>query len=257
VGTGGRSLTALDPNAKSATQVRENTTYGVLKLTLHGPGPAHPSGWYQWAFVGDGQSGSFTDSGSGDCVEPPKSPGGPGPGTGTGDGTAATSPSRSGTGPAPATRTERRIAARVTRVVDGDTIRARAIGGKRRRYTVRLLGIDAPQRKPAECGSSAARRKLIRLAFVRRKGRRVTLIIDPALPTRDRRGRLLAYVKRRDGVNLARSQLRAGWARVWSSPRRFRLLRRFRALERRAWRAKRGAWGRCDGDFHRRSPARG
>ncbi len=54
------------------TDVRDNTTYGVLKLTLHGPAAGHPRGWYEWQFVDDGQSGltPFTDSGSGDCVVP-------------------------------------------------------------------------------------------------------------------------------------------------------------------------------------------
>ncbi len=35
--------------------VRDNTSHGVLKLTLHGAVPGHPRGWYEWAFVGDGQ----------------------------------------------------------------------------------------------------------------------------------------------------------------------------------------------------------
>ena len=55
--------------------MRDNTSHGVLKLTLHGPSPGHPRGWYEWAFVGDGQSAStFTDSGAGDCVGPPVQP---------------------------------------------------------------------------------------------------------------------------------------------------------------------------------------
>jgi len=75
VGTGGHSLFEfLDPKLPT-TEVRDNTSYGVLKLSLHGPGPGHPKGWYEWQFVGDGQSGStFADSGSADCVEPPDPP---------------------------------------------------------------------------------------------------------------------------------------------------------------------------------------
>jgi len=73
VGTGGKNVLPLQATPLPATDVRNNTTHGVLKLTLHGPAPAHPRGWYEWEFVDDGQSAStFTDSGSGDCVGPPR-----------------------------------------------------------------------------------------------------------------------------------------------------------------------------------------
>ncbi len=72
VGTGGKDALFMQPQPLPATDVRNNTAHGVLELTLHGPAPAHPRGWYEWQFVHDGQSGStFTDSGSGDCVVPP------------------------------------------------------------------------------------------------------------------------------------------------------------------------------------------
>ncbi len=76
VGTGGKSLLAMQASPLPATDLRANTTHGVLKLTLHGPAAGHPYGWYEWAFVHDGQSGPapLTDSGSGDCVEPPPPP---------------------------------------------------------------------------------------------------------------------------------------------------------------------------------------
>ncbi len=72
VGTGGEILHSLPAvPRKPASQVLNNTRFGVLKLTLHGPATGHPRGWYEWEFVGDAVSGSsFTDSGSGDCVEP-------------------------------------------------------------------------------------------------------------------------------------------------------------------------------------------
>ena len=76
VGTGGQILHSLpqpEVPPKPASQVLNNTRFGVLKLTLHGPAAGHPRGWYEWEFVGDAVSGSsFTDSGSGDCVGPPR-----------------------------------------------------------------------------------------------------------------------------------------------------------------------------------------
>ncbi len=59
VGTGGRELRALKKPKQPNTQVRDNTSYGVLKLTLH-------SNRYEWEFIpvaGD----TFRDSGSNKC----------------------------------------------------------------------------------------------------------------------------------------------------------------------------------------------
>jgi calcineurin-like phosphoesterase family protein len=58
VGTGGASHYGFK-GARPNSEVRDNKTYGVLKLTLHESG-------YHWAFVP--QAGkSFTDSGTGSC----------------------------------------------------------------------------------------------------------------------------------------------------------------------------------------------
>jgi hypothetical protein len=61
VGTGGFSHFSFNSTAANSL-VRDNTTFGVLKLTLH-------SNWYQWQFLPDSQSGNgtFTDSGSAAC----------------------------------------------------------------------------------------------------------------------------------------------------------------------------------------------
>jgi hypothetical protein len=63
VGTGGRNLTPFVSNPQytnpANSEVRNNTTFGVLKVTLH-------PGSYDWVFVPiAGQS--FTDTGSGNC----------------------------------------------------------------------------------------------------------------------------------------------------------------------------------------------
>ena len=58
VGTGGASLTPMF-FAKSTTEIRDNTTHGVLKLNLHAKS-------YDWEFLPvEGQS--FTDKGQGNC----------------------------------------------------------------------------------------------------------------------------------------------------------------------------------------------
>jgi len=58
VGTGGASLRSFS-TIRANSEVRNSTTYGVIKLTLS-------SNTYAWQFVPAG-SGTFTDSGSGTC----------------------------------------------------------------------------------------------------------------------------------------------------------------------------------------------
>ena len=248
VGTGGRSLLAPG-SVKPNSELRTNAAYGVLKLTLHGPSTSHQHGWYEWDFVREsGSASTFFDSGSGGCVGPPSSSGGASSASPSlrADGAATASPP-SGPGARGSLRRQR-IAARIYRVLDGEILRARSTTGSRKRYTVRLLGIDAPDRRGGECGSARSRRSLEQLGLA---GRRVTLITDPNQPLRDRRRRLLAYVERHDGRNLAQYQLRRGWARLRRMRHPFELRGRFRRAQRRARAANRGVWRLCDGDFHR------
>jgi peptidoglycan/xylan/chitin deacetylase (PgdA/CDA1 family) len=65
VGTGGAGLDTPGPEV-STSQVLNNTTHGVIKLTLH-------AGNYDWSFLNDGESG-FTDSGSASCHSAPPGP---------------------------------------------------------------------------------------------------------------------------------------------------------------------------------------
>jgi endonuclease YncB( thermonuclease family) len=168
-------------------------------------------------------------------------------------------------GSQPPRRRAQRISGRITAVVDGDTVKVRAYGAKRKRYTVRLIGIDTPETKrpgtPVECGGPQATSNLYRLAFRRSRdtdgdglrdrgsqGRRVVLRTDPTQDTFDRYGRLLAYVTASGRGSLQKRQLRAGWARVYvygGTP--FSQVRAFRRAERHARDAHRGIWSSCRG----------
>ena len=71
VGTGGANHTSIASVAANSV-VRDTTTFGVLELTLH------PQS-YDWQFVPDPGSGSFTDSGTAACngagdTQPPTAP---------------------------------------------------------------------------------------------------------------------------------------------------------------------------------------
>jgi len=57
VGTGGAALRPLGPPLP-ATEASDDSTHGVLKLTLH-------AGWYEWAFVP--ADGEFRDNGTATC----------------------------------------------------------------------------------------------------------------------------------------------------------------------------------------------
>jgi RTX calcium-binding nonapeptide repeat (4 copies)/Calcineurin-like phosphoesterase len=59
VGTGGSNHTLL-PSIAANSEVRDNTTFGALKLTLKNTS-------YDWQFVPEPGSGTFTDAGSGAC----------------------------------------------------------------------------------------------------------------------------------------------------------------------------------------------
>jgi endonuclease YncB( thermonuclease family) len=159
------------------------------------------------------------------------------------------------------------LRARVTSVVDGDTIRARTLGARGRSYTVRLIGIDTPERgrrgRPAECGAKQAISNMVDLAFERPRdsdgdhyydlgtgGRQVTLTTDPTQDRFDRRGRLLAYVQTVEGTQLQLDQLIRGWAKLHVRERRFRRYGRFHRAQLDAKAADHGIWSKCRGSIH-------
>ena len=59
VGTGGRSLYPFEDEALPATEVRQDDTYGILRLDLG-------EGGYEWEFLPAGPT-VFSDAGTGDC----------------------------------------------------------------------------------------------------------------------------------------------------------------------------------------------
>jgi micrococcal nuclease len=135
------------------------------------------------------------------------------------------------------------VPARVTRVIDGDTIEV-AIDG--REYDLRYIGIDTPETvhpgEPVEwMGPEAteANRRLV-------EGQEVLLEKD--VSETDRYGRLLRYVwlPGADGeprlmVNAA--LLKQGYAQVSTYPPDVRYEERFLALQEEAREAGRGLWG--------------
>lgn len=160
-------------------------------------------------------------------------------------------PGQGSPAPAPRARKKKRaqvFGARITRVVDGDTVKVR-YGS--RRATVRIIGIDTPEtHRPGvsiECGGPQASASMKRLAPV---GARVVLRTDPTQDTRDRYGRLLAYVGRGER-DLGRTQISRGWAKTYVyGGKPFQRTSAYKRSQAKARGAGRGVYGLCGGDFH-------
>jgi micrococcal nuclease len=127
----------------------------------------------------------------------------------------------------------------VTRVVDGDTLIVGLASGRSER--VRLIGIDTPDTRPVECFAREATAAARRLA----NGRRVRLVGDRTQNTRDRYGRLLAYVVLESGRDMGRELIAGGHAAVYVYRRPFLRISGYRSAEGSAKAAKRGLWRSC------------
>ena len=134
--------------------------------------------------------------------------------------------------------------ARVTRVVDGDTVRVSLAGTEE---PVRLIGIDTPETHGAgglrECFGAEATRRMTDLLP---PGTRVRLVRD--VEARDRYDRLLAYVYRTaDGLFVNLAMAREGYATTLTYPPNVAHADEFVAAVRDARNDGRGLWSRCGG----------
>ena len=129
----------------------------------------------------------------------------------------------------------------VQNVVDGDTVDVRLTNGRRER--VRLIGIDTPELRPAECLGPQSKLRTQQLA----RGKRVQLIGDSTQATRDRYRRLLAYVVLPRNRDLGRQLIAEGFGNVYVYNRPFQRLSAYRIAERSAKTGGRGLWGQCVG----------
>lgn len=143
------------------------------------------------------------------------------------------------------------VAARVSRVVDGDTLKVRIAG---RTETVRVIGLDTPESvkpgTPVECFAIRAATEAERLLPV---GAEIGLEADPTQATRDQYGRLLAHVWLSDGSLFAEEMIRGGFGihYVYGGVPSIHA-RRLAAAEGAARAAQRGIWSpsTCAGRVH-------
>ena len=125
----------------------------------------------------------------------------------------------------------------VTHVVDGDTVDVRLRSGGLER--IRLLGINTPER--GVCYSARATAHARQLALEKP----VVLRGDATQATRDRHGRLLAYVLLPGGRDLGLELVAGGFARVYVYREAFARLPAYRGAETRARLGSLGLWEAC------------
>jgi endonuclease YncB( thermonuclease family) len=147
-------------------------------------------------------------------------------------------------GQASAVGASQRLAGRVVRAVDGDTLEVALDDGPTE--TVRVIGVDTPETvkpdTPVQCFGPQAS------AFEHRtvEGRRVHLLVG--VEPRDVYGRLLAYVWIRGRPHerfLEADLLRRGLARTLTFHPNDRFAPRFERLEQKAASAGKGLWNAC------------
>lgn len=101
------------------------------------------------------------------------------------------------------------IVARVTHVIDGDTIKILTLNGE---DIVRLIGIDSPEtvdpRKPVQCFGKEASYKMNQLVF----GKSISLEADTTQGDRDKYGRLLRFIFLDDGTDVNKEMIEMGFA---------------------------------------------
>ncbi|MBN2131656.1 MAG: thermonuclease family protein [Sedimentisphaerales bacterium] len=135
----------------------------------------------------------------------------------------------------------------VVRVVDGDTLHLDAADSMEAVTKVRLIGIDAPEM--GGDGSGPVYFAQEATSFARRVAldRQITVYLDQQAGSRDRYGRLLAYIELPDGGFLNEELLSQGFA---YADTRFRhsYYQKYQRLEAGARALKQGLWAKVRPD---------
>jgi micrococcal nuclease len=129
----------------------------------------------------------------------------------------------------------------VTKVVDGDTLDIDALDGDRLTTRIRLIGVDTPETKKPNTPVMYYGPEASEFAKSLADGKRVTVWLDTISKTRDRYGRLLAFIRLPDGRVLNEVLISEGYG---YADLRFKhgFFEKYSQLEGSARRAKKGLW---------------
>jgi micrococcal nuclease len=136
-----------------------------------------------------------------------------------------------------------RMESSVVRVVDGDTLHLDIPDGTDRTTKVRLIGIDAPEMGFGGKEPMYFAREATTFATNLTLGRTVIVYLDQVAGSRDKYGRLLAYIALPDGQILNEQLLAEGYA--YADPRfRHSYYHKYSQLEASARAVKAGLWAK-------------
>lgn len=128
----------------------------------------------------------------------------------------------------------------VSNVIDGDTFEIR-YGNKM--LTIRMLGIDTPEtvdpRKGVQCFGKEASYKTKELIL----NKKIEIELDKTQSQTDKYGRILAYIKREDGLFINKFLIENGYAHEYTFIKPYKYQKEFKNLEKLAREEKKGLWG--------------
>ncbi|MFC4075732.1 thermonuclease family protein [Salinithrix halophila] len=127
--------------------------------------------------------------------------------------------------------------AKVTRVIDGDTIEVKTESGSQEK--VRLVGVNTPETNHPKIGVEAYGKEASHFTKRRLAGQDIALETDTE--KRDRYGRLLAYVWRGEEMFNA-TLLKKGMAQMMTVPPNVKYQKTFLQLQREAQKEETGLW---------------
>lgn len=125
---------------------------------------------------------------------------------------------------------------RVEKVHDGDTISAMV---ENRYEKIRLIGIDTPEMGQRPWGSKA---KEYLESLITSSSQ--TLKIEYDIEHRDKYGRILAYIRTKDGRLINEEMLRSGYAVLFTFPPNVKYVDKFISAQKEAQNKKLGIWGK-------------
>jgi len=141
--------------------------------------------------------------------------------------------------------------AKVLSIVDGDTVK---VIYHNREESIRLIGIDTPETRPNKKAIKDAQRAKSDIETITSQGREaknfVKGLVKPGdllemefdIRTRDKYGRLLAYLYLSSGKMLNEEIVKAGYAQLMTIPPNLKYQERFLMAYRKARESHRGLW---------------
>jgi micrococcal nuclease len=130
---------------------------------------------------------------------------------------------------------------KVVKVVDGDTVDINIPDGKYKTTRIRLIGVDTPETKKPNAPVMYFGPEAAEFTRLQALDKNVIVLLDTVTKTRDRYGRLLAYIKLPDGTILNELIISEGYGYAYKVFKHS-FSNKYNRLQSQAKAAKRGLW---------------